>query len=258
MPYIDLNPALAKIAPAVVLGAPRIGHGRNLQQMRTTLHLMLRRRTDVFNPDIADYSMLDRFINDAYLDVATMSLFGEQQVSLLINTDIDQSRYLLPASITTVVSVALASTGHPFGGVMLTPVLLETYQQSIARSGLPLEFAQYDGHGAKMLILYPAPDKIYELNINSRIEPRPLTQPEHCPYLDRQFHEAIELLARVKAHSALGEDSDTALANNAFVAFMQRRTSKDEIRDMERKPGSSVPKTKWDLRHRRLRSREDF
>jgi hypothetical protein len=258
MPYIIIDPTLAKAAPILDIGEPVLGHGKDLAEMRAKLWLRLKHRTDVYDPANSDYALLDSFINDAYQDLATATEYMEQVTNFEVETDIDQPMYLLPDNVTTVIGVVREDVRHMAGSTNLLPILEGTYRRSPTSSGLPSEYVDFDTSRSKVLIVYPTPDKVTKLSVTARFEPQPLTLPEHCPYLDVAFHEAIELLARVKAHSALSEPGDTDVAHNEFLAYMQRRRSKSEIRDSHRVPGSSVPRTRQQAQRRYIRRLEDY
>lgn len=248
MPYLVLDPTNAETAPAVDIGAPKTSYGKTLQNMRDNLILRLKNRTDVLDPDILDYTMLDSFINDAYVDVATSTEFTEQEAALELTLVAGQPMYTLPDNIVVVYGVTVIDPDDTDYSYVVHPIHPETYRLApVVDDDIPLKFFEYDGGGANILVLYPAPDKAYKLSVSCKIEPMPLAEETDSPYLDRQFHEAIELLARVKAHSALSEPADASLAYNDFLAFMSRRTSKREMRDEGRRPGSSVPRSRADL-----------
>lgn len=248
MPFLALDPAAAEAAPATTLGVPLQNEGMTLGEFRGRLNLMLGGRSDV-TPTI-----LDQWINAAYIDICSSLELEELKGSLVMSTVVDQYLYLLPLAVRGVrfVSVIDIETYGELGGRKLTMTDLTSFRRSIERSDEPEEFFRVN----KILVINPKPTNIRVLSLDVWIRPTKLVDDADSPIVPEEWHEAILRNARTMAHSDLREWEAAAITGNDFVNTVRRKEDPDAMEEENKVIGSSVPRKRHQL-FRRNTSRED-
>jgi hypothetical protein len=243
MPFGPLDPSGAVVAPALTIGAPRIGYGYSLAAMRTELQQRLLGRIDI------EPTRLNLWINDAYLDMMTSvdPLILDSSYSFPLSPD--NPLYLLPEQVHFIHSMAVVSEDWIFGGRPLIQTELHGYRMAADQSGWPIMWFPYgDAIG-----VWPTPDSALEVSVDFRVRPIQLTNDVHCPFIKREWHEGIILLARAKAFSALQEWEAAGLADNDYGRWLERRTDQRAAQDRNRIVRSAVPRSRNDLVRGRYR-----
>jgi hypothetical protein len=249
MPYIALDPALAAPAPASTLGAPLTNQGKTLLDYRGTLNMQLGARPDV------DNGMLETWINDAYLDICSSLEIDELKGSLPLTLVVGQPLYLLPRAVRAIreVGVIDAATYSTAGGRKLAQSDLARYRRNSTLSDEPREYFRE----SKMLVLWPTPKTIRTLSLDVWIRPLKLVADTDSPILPEEWHEAIALNARSKAHVDLREYERAAVAENSFVNNVRRKDDPETLEESDRIIGSSVPRSRHSLFRRPSRRTDD-
>jgi hypothetical protein len=244
MPYNLLSAAGAGTIDTGSVGMPVISPTNNLADMTNELHQMLARRNDV------GQERLVRWINWGYINLARSVKMPELLGTALITTVVDQYQYVGSPVIASTRGASIVSTSWD-GGRPLDKTDLIGYRSRPERSGLPDSYFRYND----IIVLHPTPDAEYEVFVDFRVRPLPLSADDHAPILGIEWIEAIVMNARRKAFGALLEFDKAALANNDYVDVVRglRDTAIDE--DEGRIVRSSVPKTRRQLR-RKMRGRD--
>ena len=218
MPYLVLDPTTAATAPTTVIGAPLTSYGKTLDSMSSELLARLGGRADI------DASRITGWINDAYTSLAANLTIEELKSSIALPLVVDQPLYLLPECILTTISVAnIDTTDFPtYGGNELEKKDLDWFLKEPMWSGYPTSFFKQ----GQMLVIYPTPDDTYGLAVNFWIRPADLVATTDSPIFGREWHEAVLLGARYRAHSALLEWDMAQLAENEFINFVRRMPDK--------------------------------
>jgi hypothetical protein len=218
MPFIVLSPADAQAAPTVTIGAPLISQGETLESMRNDLDLELGSRPDV------DEDRLDRWINRAYFDMATALQFPELEGSFELSTVAAEHLYLVPSHLLKILDISLTLDRSYFRRLRVSDGDPKIYHRT-----------------GSLLVIYPAPEEVRAIAIDARFRPIALTAAHHSPVFGQEWHEGVQLLARVKAHKALLEWDLAREAENEWTAWMRRREDPAGAEDEGRVIKSSVP-----------------
>lgn len=218
MPYIVLDPTTAAAAPTTTIGAPLTSYGKTLDSLSSELLARLGGRSDI------DASRLTGWINDAYAAVAADLTIEELKSSIGLSLVAAQPLYLLPDCVMTTISVSNIDTNDfpTYGGNEMEKKDLDWFLKEPMWSGYPTAFFRQ----GQMLVIYPTPDNSYGLAVNFWIRPLDLVNPTDSPILGREWHEAVLLAARYRAHSALLEWDMAQLAENEFINFVRRKPDK--------------------------------
>lgn len=249
MPFRSLDRSLAAAAPALTAGAPRTV-GLTLAMLRDELFLAIGSRADV------PPSRLNLWVNLAYADVTSSVELDELQSSFTLSTVIDQHLYLLPSAVGITKGAALYNPTRYsiLGGRLLDKSDLNEYRMSEEATGEPRSYFR----SADLLVLYPAPDAVYEIAIDFLIRPDLLVDDEDAPILPYELQEGILLAARYKAFTQLLEFDKSAPALNDYIAFMRRKLDKTAAEDSGKIVGSLVPRRGRELIWRRPRTAEEW
>lgn len=216
--------------------------------MRDELNTMLGGRTDVSAAE------LNRWLNFAYIDLASSLELDELKASLSFNTVAAQAIYSLPNAVRAVRNLALQdNTNLVTGGHDLRKSTLQEFRKSITRNGTPREYFREN----RLLVLYPTPDAASTLLLDFWLRPQNLVGDNDSPILPREWHEVIIKNARSKAHSALREFESAGVVENEFVSLVRRKEDPEAQEEDDRIVGSSVPRTRHALTRRHSRLRED-
>lgn len=248
MPYIVFDPATATvIAPPSPDPAAPLATGMSLAEARSEIIAMLTGRTDV-TPERIDF-----WLNKAYLDLATSpKKLDELKSSLEFDTVDDQPLYLLPETVTTIINVIRVDDDHPDGGIPLDKIDLPAYRRRKDRRTLgqeiryPNAFVRMD----RILAVDSVPSGAFPMVIDYRFKPLPLTDDDHCPILDSEWHESWLLLARKKILSALSEWEASLAAGNDFTSHARARQDNEANESENAVVRSSAPRTEKELRRR--------
>lgn len=236
MPFIVLDPTAAEVAPAgtETIGAPLTNVGKTLAAMRADLTLKLGRRPDLTNTEY------DRWINDAYVDVATGLDIEVMKGSYGLVTVADQPLYVLPAGIASTRGAAIVDTltYGAVGGIELGKGDLKQYRNLPNESGQP-ELYFREGN---VLVLWPTPSREWTIAVDYVIRPQYLVNATDSPIVPLEYHEAIVLAARQKGFADLQEFDKSQAANNDFVGNVRRRKDEEANEQTGRVIGSSVPR----------------
>lgn len=251
MPYIALDPntAVQIPDPSPNPASPKTGMGITLVAAREELRAMLKGRTDV------EKLRLDFWLNRAYTDLATsMKKPDELKYSIQFSTTVDQAHYLLPELVTTTLNLARVDDDNLYGGVPLEKKDLVWYrrQKKITNTAerKPTAFFRLD----RQLILWPTPSAVYDLILDFRYEPQPLSADDDSPILRKEWHEAWLILARKKILSAISEWEASMAVGNEFVGHMRVRQDREGGEEENKIVSSSVPTSNASLRRRQLES----
>lgn len=225
MPFNILDPAIAAAAPAVTAGNALNAVGETLLTLKTELLLRLGSRSDI------GVGRAELWINFAYFDIVTSLEIDDMRGSYSFNTVAGTYLYKLPDSVfyTDAVSMVDEATYPDFGGLQYELIDLDRYRRLPAttvgaqiNTATPLAYFRY----AKMLVLYPTPSLVSPVAVDFIIRPVKLVADADSPILAYEWHEAILLLARAKAHSALLEYDLAETAHNEYINFVRRKLDK--------------------------------
>lgn len=239
MPYGTITGAAAYTGQ--VLGMPLLEQGLTLRLMRDQLVKALAGRTDL------DRILLDAWINDAYVDVATTFKFPETQFSLSVALVPSQPYYTMPSNIdyTTGANISLPENISFRYGQRLDKIDLTTYRRlpDLSGTGLQsrLEPGRYLVYG-NVLIVYPMPWIARTLVLDGSLVPQPLVNDTDSPILSREWHRAIVLKAREIVLTDNNSPQEALLAANNFARYVQARTDKTAIEKTNRLASASVPR----------------
>lgn len=231
MPFIVLDPAAAQAAPASTLGEPLTNEGVTLEELRSELDLLLLGRTDV------DSDRIDRWINEAYLDIYTSIEWEPYSLELTLTAD--QPLYLLPDAVEQVIGAALQlpEADNVNGGYPLDRTTRDYYRSLALETDDPRMFFVI----RNMLVLYPTPSEERTLVLDVAIRPLELTVASDSPIVPREFHEAIKAGARRRAHDAIHEYDRAAIAGNQETDIIRKRKDPMAMADLGRVVRSSAP-----------------
>lgn len=223
MPYGPLDPTTAQAAPVTNIGAPVWDAGMELQEIQDEVLQDLQSRSDVVIG--GDYTRLNRWIHWGYINIAGMLDLKELWASIALPTVASQPFYLLPPQVAWIKRVILLDADEyvTTGGAELTEIDEQTYRtlpESDEIDVSPLLPQAWFRYG-RMLVQWPTADAAYSLSIDCRIRPLPLTDPQDCPLLPEEFHEAIVYAALERAWRALGVPEKAATAGNAKLSVIR-------------------------------------
>lgn len=225
MPYNSLDPAGAAAAPVITVGNPLAAVGETLLSLKTELLLRLGSRSDI------GAGRPEMWINFAYFDIVTSLEIDDMKGSYSFNTVAGTYLYKLPDAVfyTDAVSSTDETTYPDAGGLQYELIDLDRYRRLPAttvgtqiNTAQPLSYFRY----AKMLVLYPTPSLVSPVAVDFLIRPGKLVADGDSPILAYEWHEAILLLARAKAHSALLEYDLAEIAHNEYINFVRRKLDK--------------------------------
>lgn len=233
MPFIVVDPSSAAAAPSVTIGNPLSNTGRTLEAMRNTLDKRIGVRSDV------DSDTIDNWLNEAYYDLCTAIKFPELRGSFSVSVVADQPLYNLPSHLVAVQMAALQlpSTVTADEGWPLDKRDLAYYRRLTVDTGEPRLYV-LEG---KVMVLYPTPRTARTLVVDGRFRPIKMTSASHSPVIPLEWHEGIELLARMKAHQYLEEWDKATMAENDFTGFVRRREEPEAADDEGKLILSSAP-----------------
>jgi hypothetical protein len=246
MPYIVLDSAVAAAAPVVTKGAPLVSVGETLASLRSELKKMLAGRTDV------DLPRLNLWINFAYQDLASSLEIDDLKSAYGFPTVAGQPLYQVPAVVGSTRSAALIDPVNSpiYGGRPLMKTDVDNYYREENRSDYPQKYFREAG----LIVLYPTPDQAYTVALNFWIRPANLVNETDSPILAYEWHEAILLMARAKAFSALLEFEAAQAAQNDYVNLIRRKVDRTQREDEGRIITSSVPRRRSQLTRNRRQS----
>lgn len=213
MPYLDLDPAAAAAAPVITDGAPIVSGYKTLLQLRTDLLSALGNRGD------ATPAMLNSWINDAYLLIASGIKFNESQGTYTFNTVVGQPFYKMPAAVQFTTGVSMADpTNYPFdGGVPLNKIDEQTYRRLPLLQDVPESYFRWNG----MIVIYPTPAAVKAIVVEYRIRPVPLVQDTDSPILPNEWGRGLFLKAKSFAYADLEEADNAERTQNDYVRFLR-------------------------------------
>jgi hypothetical protein len=155
--------------------------------------------------------------------------------------------YLLPATVTTTLTLSRVDTSNHYGGVPLDKIDITAYRSRKDSSTLhvrkPFEYFRQ----GPLLVLYPTPDAEHIMVLDYRFTPSDLVDPTDAPMLREEWHEAWLIMARKKVLSALSEWEASAVMGNDLASHMRMRLDNEANEDENRVVMSSVPRTRADL-----------
>lgn len=214
MPYGLLSRATAAAAGAVPEAAPRISVGETLLSLRADLTPLIGNRSDATN------ARLDKWINKAYLDMASSLDLPEVEGSYAFSTVANQALYVKPAAVVWGENAAIVDgLTYPSGGRPLAKTDLDKYRRQAEATGDVQMWFPY----GDLWVLWPTPVGAYTISLDVRIRPDVLTLDTHSPIFGQEWHEGILLLARHKALRDLMDYQAAAAAKNDYVAFVRDR-----------------------------------
>lgn len=213
MPFLNLDPAAA-VAVVSTIGAPATNGEETLNSMRTELASLLAGRTDV------DPTRLDRWINQAYRDLATSFDIPSLNVNFGFMLTGAQATYKLPTTLLVSRSVSVSdSINYPVEkGRPLRKIELDTYRKLPELTDEPTSYMLQD----KLLVFYATPIAARAVTIDAYIKPQKLVNPTDSSILGAEWDEPILMSARAKAHNALLEWTQGSMAENAFLSRVRR------------------------------------
>lgn len=219
MPFIAIDPATAAAAPVVTAGNPLVSQGRTFLEFQNELISSLGDRDDI------SLDRIKRWVNNAYVDMATSLALPELRSSFVISVVANQPFYLLPNTVETIYKAAIADTTaySTDGGIDLFKIDFDIYRKYINLTDDVTSYFQY----GKVLVLYPTPSRAVSVVVDYQIRPADMVNNTDSPIVPVEWHEGIDLLALAKAHHKLQEYEASAIARNEYVAFVRRR--KDTI-----------------------------
>lgn len=228
MPFTVLNPSTAQSAPVTSIGAPG-ADGMQLQEIQIEVLEQLQNRADIVIG--GDYTRLNRWINWGYLNTSQMLDIKELWASIAVPTVANQPLYLMPAALAWIKKLSVDDENEfiMLGGTELAEIDLDTYR-GLPDSDeidftplLPRSWFRYQ----RMLVLWPTPDAVYNLALDCRVRPLPLTDPQDCPLLPEEFHEAIVYATLARAWRALRNPQAAALAQNDALSIIRPLLNSD-------------------------------
>lgn len=213
MPFLNLDPTAAT-AVASSVGAPIVSGEETLDSFRTELAALLGGRADI------DPARLDRWINQAYRDLATSFDIPSLNVNFGFTTTGSQAQYLLPTTLLVTRSISVSDTvNYPVEeGRPLRKIELDTYRKLPELDDEPSAYLLLD----KLLVFYGTPPGARAISVDAYIKPQKLVNPTDSSVLGAEWDEAILLSARAKAHNGLLEWTQGSLAENAFLSRVRR------------------------------------
>lgn len=223
MPFTPLDPSIAQIAPVTSAGEPVIGVGTNLAEFHDGLIEDLQGRGDIS-------SRIDRWINFAYQNLASMLEINELNASMLFPLVADQPFYLLPEVVSWIQWIGVEdSTNYLDGGRGFEMTTRETYRtlpdstSSITSGILPYKYFRI----GRMLVIWPTPAEAFDATMDFRVRPLPMTAVDHCPILPPEFHSVIYDMAQARALRKLGFRSEGDRVYNDAISTLRPMINSD-------------------------------
>lgn len=241
MPYIALDPISAEPAPVIPHGAPLQNQQETLASLRAELFYLLGGRED------ATDDRLDKWINEAYVDLWTSLDLPEAKTSFSLTLVPGQAMYLLPPQVTNTLGVAVVDSTLLQGGRPLDKIDLTTYRRYEVESGRP---SAYFRSGKNMIVFYPTPNAAHTVVVDFLLVPLPLVDDTDSPILGWEWYESIKLNARQKGFSALLEFDRAILAGNDYVNQVRRKPDTEAEEDSGKIIRSSVPRNGRMITHK--------
>lgn len=222
MPYDVLDPSLAVAAPTTTWGNPLTSIGETLETIRAELVARLQNRTDITN-GTADYTRMDKCINQAYRNLCAMLDLKELQGSVALTTVASKNFYLIPLTVAWITKLSLADSTDYFyrGGTPLEKIDLDEYRILPDTSTyfqnqvpiLPCKFFRWN----RMVVVWPTPTGVYTLPMDFRVRPAKLTNTTDSPILPEEFHESLIHAAEERLWNVLKMPDRAAIARNNKV-----------------------------------------
>lgn len=243
MPFIVLDSSTAQAAPDTALGAPLEGTGLSLLDMREELVTLWGNREDV------DGARVDRWINQAYLDLATMIKLPDLLVSLQLPLVASQPLYILPDVVFALVRVSVLDEDYEnYEGRLLEQVSVDGYRKLVTDEGM---VSRYFRQGS-LLGVWPTPDQMNNLALEFYMRPQPLVEDTDCSILPREWDEAILLGARYRGFDSLMEWENASVAENRYLQFIARRQDRAQIEEGNEVPSRVIKSSTGRYRNPRL------
>ena len=226
MPYNEIVPGSAAAAPAgISFGEPATGDAKK----RTLLQMRTRLIEECGNLSNRAQSFWDDKINEAYHDLATSkdARFDELRESYSFTTVADQPLYTLPPGVYTISRVAIAEDSDAEDGQPLRKMGMDSYSGLQVSDGRPTDVGREQG----VLVLWPTPDGAYDVTVDIRVEPQPLTADNHQIILDSEWNPIIYYMAKSIAMEALQNYTEALIATNRANQMAARKLGKglDEV-----------------------------
>ena len=216
MPFIPVTPGTATVIAGGPYGAPAVSGYKDLSTLRSELFYDLGSRTDIGN------AQLDRYINDAYIDLATSLDIPEPKVSFAFTAVVEQPFYKLPSGVGAIRAVSVHDASDEDAGWRLTVHADASEWRMLAnQKGVPRKAFREQG----VLILWPMPDSGYVVVVDAKVEPVKLTDPMTFPIFSQQYHEPLLKLAKSKAWDSLQNDEKTLTSEAAASRLINRKTN---------------------------------
>lgn len=224
MPFIKIDPAAATVIAGGPYGVPLTSGLKSLADLRSDLAFDLGNRTDL-GP--ANY---DRWINDAYVDMASSADIPESKVSLQFDVVVGQPFYKLPSGLGRAMRGAMYSTGDEDEGWKLEHRDVDYWRMLPNNTGAPRMFAKEQN----VIVLWPTPDAAYTIVLDMKIEPVKLTLTTDYPIFANEYHEPLLKLARAKAWESLQNDEKALTSEGSASRVINRKQSGDDNKDQPR------------------------
>jgi hypothetical protein len=212
MPFIVINPATATVVAGGPYGSPAASGYKSFLDLKNELRFDLGSRTDI-------ESQLGRWINDAYLDMASSLDIPEPKVSFSFTTVALQPFYKLPAGVGALRLVSVYESGDPTDGYKLDLRDTDYWRLLPDTSGAPLRVMTEQG----VLILHPTPDTAYTVVVDAKVLPVKLTADANYPIFSQEYHEPLLKLAKAKAWESLQNDEKALTTEGSMSRQITRK-----------------------------------
>lgn len=226
MPSIVLDPALAAAAPTVTFGGPDVAgahpQGKSLAMLRARLVKELGNRTDI-TVGGTDFSVVDEWINDAYLDLWESLNLPEAKRSYAMTLVPGQPLYLLPGVVGTVRDVS----GTDASDGTITQALRKTDEYAYRKLPVRDDDPTLWFREQQMLVLWPTPTSAQILSVDVITSVAKLTDPAHYPILEDKWHEALFKAAKYRGWEALQNDTKALTTQNEMARLVKRKNETD-------------------------------
>lgn len=217
MPYLALDPAVAADA-APTLGAPLVGGVETLETLTDELYNELGGASDI------DPARLTRWINEAYLELATMLKLPDFNKSFQFNTVAGQPLYKVGTQILSTERASIIdSVNYSEGGIPLKKSSADHYRRLPVQNDEPTEYF-FEGN---LIVLWPTPVGVRTVVVDAYILPQRLSDPDHSPIISDAWTEALRKSARSKGFDGTLEFQAGAQAENKFISHVRRKIDTD-------------------------------
>jgi hypothetical protein len=166
-------------------------------------------------------SELDRWINMAYLDLASSVDFEVFDGDTPRATVDGQNYVLCPANVLIVRLVRDETTDYLLGWVRKA----EYYRKSQSAQGPPRKWTR---HGNKVM-LHPVPDAVYNILLVTKLSPTPLTLPAHITEIPPVWDSAVQTLSMYYALGARGQEARAESWLRRTVVYVQSRITEEGL-----------------------------